>query len=107
MTTLGFAIFYLSWEFVGKYTHHDEELILFNANLVPFVLFWGCLLHATVGSIAFLVNRKFMVKYFRLWNEVVDQLHIPLPHCVRRFLLVSNVLVLTFFATCTVIYYNE
>jgi hypothetical protein len=103
-TTLGFAGFFLNWNFGESSKHLNEELEIFNNNIVPFVLFWGCLVHATVGNFSFILNRRRVVEYFQHWNKAVDFLNLEIPSSLRRFLILSNVGVFIFVITIVFFY---
>jgi hypothetical protein len=81
---------FLSWSFFNLTDWNKEHTELFQANLIPFVLVWSCLLSSTVGNISFFLNRKTVCKFLNYWNVAVDIMDIEMPRYLERFLHMNN-----------------
>lgn len=101
---LGFCDFFLDWNLFAASAWDDEEQRNFESSLVPFVLVWSCLMHSSISSISFLINRKKVVKYLNFWNEAVDEMDIDVPKGIRRFILMNNVAFIGFLAIIFIAY---
>lgn len=86
----------MSWTFFSILTWTEEQKVLFEKNLIAFVLVWSFLLSATVGNISFFWNRKSWVKMLNYWNVAVDYMDMEIPKDLKNFLHMSNVWFLAF-----------
>ncbi|CAL8110942.1 unnamed protein product [Orchesella dallaii] len=102
MSTVGFFDFFLNWQLLPGCHWTTLPNDIFHDNLVMFLLVWGCLVHGTVSSFSFLLNRRKVVRILNYWNVAADELLIAEVNSHRRFLIASNVGYLLFLA---MIYY--
>jgi len=89
-SVLGFCDFFLDWQLFSQSHWDKEESNNFQANLVPFVLVWSCLLHSSISSISILLNRKKLVKYLNYTNVAVDSMDLQIPKSIKTYVILSH-----------------
>ena len=110
LISIAFTVAFLEWDyprFIKYPPLTTVETAIFNRNLVPFVLFWSCLLQSNVGDVSFVKNRRQVVDYLNEWENTVRILKLELPVSLRTFLIVSNLWYLAFLAFILVATYFQ
>jgi len=101
--SLGFMDMFLKWKFFpGEWSDHEQGI--FKRNIVPFVLYWSCLLHTTVGNVSYFIHRHSIAEFLNFWNVAADMLDLPPSNSPRRFLISSNLWYFGFFVLLLISY---